>query len=225
MGLSDSNNTGYYLDPNGSSNLSTVTTGDLYTNNWFRNNNSNQGLYNQSTTQHWSSQANGWWDASSTTSTSAIRFYTGGHVTSLRGAVYADSSNNIGFLDQGLNWKLRVVGGDYTLADGSSMRAQIYYDSNNTGYYANLDSTTYLYYLQSATTVRADSDRRIKDNIETIDDALRKVEQLRGCTYTRIDVKDKTQRFMGMIAQEGLASVPEVVGGSEESMDSLGYAE
>jgi hypothetical protein len=104
-------------------------------------------------------------------------------------------------------------------------RAPIFYDYNNTGYYADLNNTTYLYYLQSATTVRSDSDRRLKDNIETIPDALNKVQQLRGCTYTRKDVKDKTQRYMGMIAQEVLPIVPEVVGGSEESMYSLGYAE
>lgn len=84
------------------------TFNDIYADNWFRNNGSNEGLYNQSTTQHWSSNTNGYWDASSTTSVSAIRFYTGGHVTSLRGYVYANSSNEIGFLNSAGNWGLRM---------------------------------------------------------------------------------------------------------------------
>ena len=84
------------------------TFNDIYADNWFRNNGSNEGLYNQSTTQHWSSNTNGYWDASSTTSVSAIRFYTGGHVTSIRGYVYANSSNEIGFLNSGGNWGLRM---------------------------------------------------------------------------------------------------------------------
>jgi hypothetical protein len=100
---------------------------DIYANEWFRNNNSNEGLYNTTTTQHWSSQANGYWDASSTTSVSAIRFYTGGHVTSLRGHIYANSSNEIGFLNSAGNWGLRMdnsynvqIYGALTVGSGTS---------------------------------------------------------------------------------------------------------
>jgi hypothetical protein len=87
---------------------SAPTFTNIYNNSWFRNNNSNEGLYNQVTTQHWSSNTNGYWDASSTTSVSAIRFYTGGHVSSIRGYVYANTSNEIGFLNSGGNWGLRM---------------------------------------------------------------------------------------------------------------------
>jgi hypothetical protein len=84
------------------------TFADLYVSNWFRNNTSNTGLYNQSTTQHLSSNTNGYWDMSSTTTVSGIRLYTGGHVTSLRGYVYANNSNEIGFLNStgGWSWKM-----------------------------------------------------------------------------------------------------------------------
>lgn len=95
------------------------TFGDLYSNAWLRNNNSNTGLYNQSTTQHWSSQTNGYWDASSTTSVSGIRFYTGGHVSALRGYVYADNSNNIGFLTNGGSWSLRMDSSGNAYAAGN----------------------------------------------------------------------------------------------------------
>ena len=221
----DSNDTGYYVNPNSGSNLNDITSNQCYVNGWFRNNAANAGLYSQATTQHWSSGINGYWDASSTTTVCGIRFYTGGHLSALRGYVYADTSNNIGFLNSGGNWRLRVVGDDYTLADGSSMRAQMYYDSNNTGYYADLNSTTYLYYLQSATTVRADSDRRLKENITPITSALSLVRQLQGCRYTRNDLADKTKVYIGMIAQDVLPIVPEVVSGSEAGKYSLGYAE
>jgi hypothetical protein len=108
---------------------------------------------------------------------------------------------------------------------GSSFRAPIFYDSNNTTYYANLDGTTYCYYLQSATTIQADSDRRIKDNIETIPNALDKVLRLRGTTFTRTDLPDNSKKYMGLIAQEVLAVIPEVVGGSEETRYSVSYGE
>lgn len=92
-----------------------VRTGDaptfsqVYVSNWFRNNSSNTGLYNENTTAHFSSQQNGWWDVSATGSaTAAIRFYTGGHVNTKRGVVYADTSSNIGFLTSDEAWALRV---------------------------------------------------------------------------------------------------------------------
>jgi hypothetical protein len=136
----DSNNTGYYVDPASSSNINTITAQEYYTNGWFRNNDSNEGLYNQTTTQHWSSNTNGYWDASSTTNVSAIRFYTGGHVTSLRGYAYANDSNEIGFLNNAGNWALKSTsaGNVYATAD---FRAPIFYDSNDTSYYADLAST------------------------------------------------------------------------------------
>jgi hypothetical protein len=81
---------------------------ELYNNGWFRNNNSNTGLYNQTTTQHLSSNTNGYWDMSSTTSVSGIRFYTGGHISSLRGYVYASSSNEIGFLNNAGSWSWKM---------------------------------------------------------------------------------------------------------------------
>ena len=118
-----------------------------------------------------------------------------------------------------------VAEGDTGVRAYYDMRSPIYYDQNNTGYYADLNSTTYCYYLQSATTVRADSDRRIKDNVETIQNGLDKVLRLRGTTFTRIDLKDKNKKHIGLIAQEVLEILPEVVGGSEETSYSVGYSE
>jgi len=97
---------------------SSPTFQEVYANGWLRNNASNTGLYNQATTQHWSSRENGYWDASSTTTVSGIRFYTGGHVSSLRGYVYADSANQIGFLNSSGSWSLRCDNSGNVTATG-----------------------------------------------------------------------------------------------------------
>jgi hypothetical protein len=54
--------------------------------------------------------------------------------------------------------------------------------------------------------VTAFSDERLKDNIETLEDGLDKVEQLRGVTYTRDDREE-----IGVIAQEVEKILPEIV--------------
>ena len=54
--------------------------------------------------------------------------------------------------------------------------------------------------------VTAFSDERLKDNIETLEDGLAKVEQLRGVTYTRGGKKN-----IGVIAQEIEKILPEIV--------------
>lgn len=112
-----------------------VATDGVHTSYWFRNDANNAGLYNTNTTQHLSSNTNGYWDMSSTTTVSAIRLYTGGHLSALRGYVYANNSNDIGFLESGGGWRLRIVGGDYLQGDGSSIRGQLFYDSNDTTYW------------------------------------------------------------------------------------------
>jgi hypothetical protein len=67
--------------------------------------------------------------------------------------------------------------------------------------------------------VFAYSDRRKKENIDTISNALDKVLQLRGVTYNRIDAQpeDVGRREMGVIAQEVMEVLPEVVKYSDSS--------
>jgi hypothetical protein len=145
----DNNDTGYYLNPNSSSRLSETFTDNSYTYGWFRNYNQN-GLYNQTHGNHWYATSDAYWNlAGNNGSAVGILLRTGGHQGTVRGYVYADSSNNIGLLNSAGSWRLRVVGDDYSLADGSSMRAQLYYDSNDTNYYIDPASTSYTYTLGS----------------------------------------------------------------------------
>jgi len=70
--------------------------------------------------------------------------------------------------------------------------------------------------------VIAYSDARVKENVVTIDNALDKVNKLRGVTYTRNDIEDK-QTKMGVIAQEVLEVIPEVVQQDNEGNYSVAY--
>jgi hypothetical protein len=138
----DYDNTNYYLDLNNSSRLGTTYTDQSYSYGWFRTYGTN-GLYNQDHGNHWYATSNVYWNiAGNSSSEIGIVFRTGGHQGTVRGYVYADNANNIGFLGSGGDWRLRVVGGDYSLADGSSMRAPIFYDSNDTNYYFDGASTS-----------------------------------------------------------------------------------
>ena len=56
----------------------------------------------------------------------------------------------------------------------------------------------------------ANSDGRNKENVEVVENALEKVTNLRGVTYTKKD-EDSGRREMGVIAQEVEPHVPEVV--------------
>jgi hypothetical protein len=71
--------------------------------------------------------------------------------------------------------------------------------------------------------VTAYSDLRLKDNIETITDALNKVKKIRGITYTRNDQQDKIKRHAGVIAQEVQQVLPEVVSVDNEGILHVAY--
>jgi len=66
------------------------------------------------------------------------------------------------------------------------------------------------------------SDARIKTDIKTIGNALEKVKQLRGVSFTRTDSDDRSTNI-GVIAQEVLAVVPEVVSQDASGMYNVAY--
>ena len=76
--------------------------------------------------------------------------------------------------------------------------------------------------ITSAGDVTAYSDKRVKENIITIDNALNKVLSLRGVTYNRIDSEDKSQKI-GVIAQEIKEVLPQVVQEQEDGMLAVSY--
>ena len=63
------------------------------------------------------------------------------------------------------------------------------------------------------------SDLQFKSNVTTIESALEKVNALRGVYYTN---NISTKREMGLIAQEVLSIIPEVISKSGETL-GVGY--
>ena len=68
--------------------------------------------------------------------------------------------------------------------------------------------------------ITAFSDARVKENIETIPDALNKVSALRGVTYNKLG---ESKSSMGVVAQELLEVIPEVVHENKDGMYSVAY--
>lgn len=74
--------------------------------------------------------------------------------------------------------------------------------------------------LTCAGTVTANSDERLKKNIETITDALHKVKSLRGVEY---DHKNTGDHCLGLIAQEVEQVIPQVVYEDAQGVKSVAY--
>ena len=68
--------------------------------------------------------------------------------------------------------------------------------------------------------VIAYSDKRVKENIKTIDNALNKVDKLRGVEFNKIGEDKKS---IGVIAQEIEKVIPEVVREDDKGMKSVAY--
>jgi hypothetical protein len=74
--------------------------------------------------------------------------------------------------------------------------------------------------LTCAGTVTANSDERLKKNIETITDSLHKVRSLRGVEY---DHKETGDHCLGLIAQEVEQVIPQVVYEDAQGTKSVAY--
>jgi hypothetical protein len=103
----------------------------------------------------------------------------------------------------------------------STGRWSLYYAHGNASWGVNTSTTSASYAIYTSGnifatgTITAASDFRKKTQIETVTNALEKVNQLRGVTYKRTDVKEDEPRYdkveMGVIAQEVEPILPEVV--------------
>jgi len=76
--------------------------------------------------------------------------------------------------------------------------------------------------IRATSDIIAYSDARVKENIVLITGSLDIVKKLRGVTYTRKDIEDKSQKI-GVIAQEVLEVLPQVVQQDENGYYSVAY--
>ena len=91
-----------------------------------------------------------------------------------------------------------------------------YFDGNCGDIHWRQGNSTRLYFYMTTATMTINgtltqySDERLKQNVVTIDNALNKVNQLRGVYYNRTDINTEANQI-GLIAQETESVVPEVV--------------
>jgi hypothetical protein len=97
---------------------------------------------------------------------------------------------------------------------------------DNHGLLVMLNGTTYSAISNSIWArgdVTAYSDARVKTNIEVVENAIEKIKAIRGVTFNRTDMEHDTKRHAGVIAQEVLAVLPEVVTTTKDGMHSVAY--
>jgi hypothetical protein len=71
--------------------------------------------------------------------------------------------------------------------------------------------------------VGSSSDIALKNNINVIENAIKKISQIRGITYTRVDQEDRERVHAGVIAQEVEKVLPEVVVTDRRGLKSVAY--
>nr|MBU1327715.1 hypothetical protein [Candidatus Omnitrophota bacterium] len=139
----DTNDSGYYANPNGTSRLRQLNLTELYMvgGGWLRNYN-RTGMYSQSYGGHF------YWDSAAyidLSNNNGMRFRTNtSYDSGLAGYVYHDG-NGFGLLSADGNWRIRTQPGYqelYGTTYENSTQSYIYYDRNDTGYYIDPNSTS-----------------------------------------------------------------------------------
>jgi hypothetical protein len=104
------------------------------------------------------------------------------------------------------------IGGQHVMSlDGANVGIGV----TNPAYALDVSGT-----IRATGDVIAFSDKRVKENISTLENSLDKVTQLRGVSYNKIGEEEKK---IGVIAQEILEILPEVVQQDSEGMYSVAY--
>jgi hypothetical protein len=217
----DSDNTAYYLDAASNSEFNRINT--VRTNNFlYMDNNyghSIVGAYSASRYQGVFAMGDSYKLPADGTTTGSLYGLAWSHPNA-GGAAANLNTHGLLVLENGAF--LAAVSGSIRARD--DMRAPIFYDNNNSAFYLDPNATgTSLNIAGSITAggnITASSDIRLKEDIQVITNAIYKVKQITGVTYTR---KENNKRQTGVIAQDVLKVLPEAVEGSEDSMYSVAY--
>lgn len=144
-----------------------------------------------------------------------------------------DSGGNLTLSTSGV---ITTTGTEINVGTGQNEQKRLRFQNANRNVFFYLDNTTFALWDTNASANRwttdasgnftatgnitAFSDENLKENIETINDALDTVTKLRGVKYKR---KDTGEAGIGVIAQEVQQHVPEVVHNNEDSPLSVSY--
>lgn len=113
----------------------------------------------------------------------------------------------------------------YTAGGGFASQINLFEDGNITidpaGTTTNAGNFNVTGAIVATGNITAFSDIRLKENIKSIDNAMDKIVQIGGYTYTRSDLDDA--QHVGVIAQEIQQVLPEAVVADDEGMLSVAY--
>jgi hypothetical protein len=117
----------------------TINGNGIYNNFWYRNY-GNQGMYNESYGTHFYSNGSGDWSITGSGAGVALAFRSN-HQSTIRGYVHADTSNQIGFLNNGGGWSFRtnsslnafIHGTDLTINADNAGSSNIYMNDGDEG--------------------------------------------------------------------------------------------
>jgi hypothetical protein len=132
---------------------------------------------------------------------------------------YQDGSNHSTIHSFGSSWGGGVSVGCINIDGQSGVTIGAWNDHDMK---VNRGGGTTVRSLTASGDICAYSDARVKENVKTIENALSKVMSLRGVSYNRSDSDDKKTKI-GVIAQETLPIVPEVVNQDISGMYNVAY--
>ena len=207
----DSNNTGYYVNPEGTSVMNDISNGS--SNGAISYGYDVSSLSNTIGVSNWfrSSGSTGWYNGSygggiRMTDTTWIRTYG-------TKKFYVDNTGFDAFY---------TAGGVRAL---SQMRAPIFYDENNTTYYVDPSATGDSIRVAGDIVAYYSSDKRYKENIKPIESPIEKVKAISGVTFewNEKSHKETGKKDVGVIAQEVEEVLPEIVQTRDNGYKAVDY--
>ena len=215
----DSNNTVFYVDPAANSIISSFSA---YSNSIFSGN------------SHLTFGPNSTWGSS-------IRFGGNGHtatgtemasVVTTDGNIHLDAANSSNGIY--LNYYAGTGGtffgtgaGGYVARVYSTGNAHfpIYYDYSNTAFYLDPASTGTSLNVAGDVVGYSSSDIRYKDNVKPIENALDKIDKIKGYTFewNELSHKQTGKKDIGVIAQEVEEILPEIIDTRSDGYKAVDY--
>jgi len=167
-----------------------------------------------------------------TTAPGTAKLYVRGQGTGGFNTIFEDNTSSYCWLQikasgggSNSSWQLGSYNNGFNFYNDNNSAYRVFFGDNgnvgigttNPGYKLDVDGT-----IRATGDVIAYSDARVKENVNTITDALSKITSLRGVTYTRKDTDDKSEKI-GVIAQEVLEVLPQVVQQDTDGNYSVAY--
>ncbi len=124
----------------------------------------------------------------------------------------------------GSQWTFKTTTDGITIASGS-FRTPVFYDSNNTSFFAHLDSTADSIRAAGDIIAYYSSDKRYKENIKPIESPIEKVKAISGVTFewNEKSHKETGKKDVGVIAQEVEEVLPEIVQTRDNGYKAVDY--